>query len=48
MQRAVAHPERRIRVLAASSGAGVSPEGLHRALSKKPARTLTAADGGVA
>jgi limonene-1,2-epoxide hydrolase len=25
---------------------GVSPEGLHRALSKKLARTLTAADGG--
>jgi len=48
MQRVGAQPERRIRVLAASSGAGVSPEGLHRALSKRPARTLTAADGGAA
>jgi hypothetical protein len=27
---------------------GVSPEGLHRALSKKLARTLTAADDGAA
>jgi hypothetical protein len=27
---------------------GVSPDGLHRALSKKLARTLSAADGGTA